>query len=60
MGCKLVVSKSKALKATKRRPIGAVLKKVAKSRFYKGLSQKDCLKINKKCLSVFNTTEAFL
>ena len=55
-----VVSKSKALQATERlfyRPIRAVFKKAAKSRFYKGWSEKDCLKMDKKWLSVFNTTE---
>ncbi|PMN94622.1 hypothetical protein BCT21_18960 [Vibrio sp. 10N.222.55.F9] len=35
------------------RPIGAVFKKTEKSRFYKGLSKIDCLKMNKKCLSAF-------
>ncbi len=40
-------------------PIGAVFKKTEKSRFYKGLSKIDCLKMNKKCLRGLKLTETF-
>ncbi|OCH47782.1 hypothetical protein A6D96_17890 [Vibrio cyclitrophicus] len=38
-------------------PIGAAFKKRAKSRFYKGLSKTDCLKMNKKCLRLVLVSE---